>query len=170
MVAPLLALGLVAAGCGGGAAAGDRAAPLRHRVATDTTPSIATTTTTAPLPLEEAVRRAYLQSWDDFATAVWTLDAGVLENTYAEDSLANHQRDVERRIGDRRRLRVQVTHDIDIVMTGPDRAAVTDKLVNSSIAVDADTGAVVAVANAESDYFQTTMQLLDGRWKVVLVF
>jgi hypothetical protein len=114
-----------------------------------------------------AVRQAYLRSWDDYARAVWKLDPRGLERTYARDGLAVVQDEVDQRIRERRRSRVEVTHDIQIIVIDQYRAAVTDHVVNSSVAVDADTGADLEVRHPEPVFFQMMLEKIDGAWKVV---
>ncbi len=52
-------------------------------------------------------------------------------------------------------------------MLGPDKAAVTDNIVNSSVAVDADTGVDLELLDPEPDFFQMTLERREGLWKVV---
>jgi hypothetical protein len=116
---------------------------------------------------EEAVRRAYLRSWDDYARAVWTLDPSGLERTYASDGLADVELEVAQRVRSRRKSRVDVTHDLTIVIIDDERASVTDRTVEASVDYDADTGLPVEPRTPDDRLFQMILQRIDGDWKVV---
>ena len=113
------------------------------------------------------MRRAYLRSWDDYAHAAWTLDPRGLDRTYADSALTWVEGEIAERVRDRRRSRVQVTHDVTVVMLAADRAAVTDRVVNSSVAVDADTGADLEGPHADAEYYQMVLERYGTQWKVM---
>jgi len=156
----VLCLGLAAAACSGGGAPSAEPAAAKPR------PTTTTTTAPAQTP-EDAVREAYLRSWDDYARAVWTLDPSGLERTYADRGLAGVLDEVDDRVCERRLSRVEVTHDIQSIVVSGNHAAVTDNVVNWSVAVDADTGADLEVRHPEPVYWQMMLQKIDGSWKVV---
>jgi hypothetical protein len=153
---------LLVTGCGGAASA---ARPIPNRQPAAAAPT--TTSTTTPESPEAAVRRTYLQSWDDYAHATRTLDTEGLERTYADQGLKIVDDEIDQRVHERRRARVSVSHDLTIVIISPDHAAVADNVADSSVDVDADTGADLEGSHTDHYYFQTTLQRLDGRWKVV---
>lgn len=157
-------LALLVTGCGSTATA-THPAPTSSRPTTIA--PVTTTTTTAPESPEDAVRRTYLQSWDDYARATRTLDPGGLERTYADQGLKSIDDEIDQRVRERRRARVSVTHELTIVIISPDHAAVADSVADSSVDVDADTGVDLEGPHTDHYYFQTALQRLDGRWKVV---
>jgi hypothetical protein len=166
--AALVTVAALAAGAGACSAAG------AHRPAAAATPTRPPPSTLAARSRvdrhpEVAVRRAYLQSWDDYARAAWTLDTRGLDRTYAESALSWVEGDIAQRIRDRRRSRVQVTHDITVVMLRSDRAAVTDRVTSSSVAVDADTGADLEGPHADPEYYQMVLERYGADWKVMFV-
>ena len=76
--------------------------------------------------------------------------------------------EIDQRVRDRRRARVSVTHDLTIVVISADHAAVADYVADSSVDVDADTGADLEGPHTDrATTFQSTLQRVDGRWKVV---
>jgi hypothetical protein len=160
-VALLVSLALSAAACGGAGAA----APPGHHRASAAGPS--TTTTTAPPAPEEAVRRAYLQSWDDYARAVWNLDPSGLERTHASDGLADIELEIEQRLRSRHRSLVDVSHDLTIEIIDDERASVTDRTVEASVDYDADSRVPVESRTPHTRLFQMILQKLGGHWKVV---
>ena len=145
--------------CGG---AGPAVPAARHRPAAPTT-----TSTTAPVAPEEAVRRAYLQSWDDYARAVWTLDPSGLERTYASDGLADIEVEIQQRLRSRHKALVDVTHDLTVVIIDGERASVMDRTIEASVDYDVDTGAPVEARTPHARLFQMILQKIDGHWKVV---
>ncbi len=157
-------LALLGAGCGSAATA---ARPTPTSSTPTTVAATTTTSTTTPESPEEAVRRAYLQSWDDYARATRTLDTGGLERTYADQGLKTVDDEIDERIRERRRARVSVTHELTIVIISADHAAVADNVVDSSVDVDADTGTDLEGPHTDRYYLQTTLERLDGRWKVI---
>jgi hypothetical protein len=161
-VALLSALTLGATACGG---AGRPAAAAGHHAAARADRS--TTTTAAPPAPEEAVRRAYLQSWDDYARAVWNLDPRGLERTYASDGLADVEIEIQQRLRSRNRCVVDVTHDLTIEMIDDTRASVTDRTVEASVDYDADTRVPVETRAPHPRLFQMILEKIDGHWKVV---
>jgi hypothetical protein len=165
-----LLLLLVVAGVGTGACSGSGTSASAPPAPNAPAPKAlaATTTTSPPLP-EVAVRTAYLRSWDDYARAVWNLDPRGLDRTYARDALGVVQDEVDQRIRERRRSRVEVAHDLQVIVINADHAAVTDNVVNSSVAVNADTGADLEVRHPEPVLFQMMLEKIDGAWKVVFL-
>ena len=164
-VALALALALGATACGG---AGVAAPPEHRRIPPSTTTTVAPTTTTrAAVAPEEAVRRAYLQSWDDYAWAVWNLDPGRLESTYADDELARIRGEIQRLTAARHRTLVDVTHDVTVLMIGDTRASVVDRTVEASVDYDADTRVAVEARTPHDSLFQMLLEKIDGHWKVV---
>jgi hypothetical protein len=159
-VALLCSLALGAAACGG---AGDPAATGRHRAPARPT----TTTTTVPPAPEDAVRQAYLQSWDDYARAVWNLDPSGLDRTYASDGLADIEVEIQQLAQARHRALVNVTHDLTVEIIDDERASVTDRTVEASVDYDADTRVPVEAPNPHARLFQMILQKIDGHWKVV---
>jgi hypothetical protein len=158
----VLCLGLAAAACSGGGAPSAEPAAAKPRPTT-------TTTTTPPQTPEDAVREAYLRSWDDYTRSAWNLDPRGLDRTYAESALTWVEDDIAQRIRERRRSRVQVTHDITVVMLADDRAAVTDRVLSSSVAVDADTGADLEGPHADPEFYQMVLERYGAHWKVMFV-
>ena len=161
-VALLSALALGAAACGG--PGGPPAAG--HRAAHPSVNATTVTTTTRPTP-EAAVRRAYLQSWDDYARAVWNLDPSGLERTYASDGLADIELELQQRLRSRRRCVVDVTHDLTIEIIDATRASVTDRTVEASVDYDAETRVPVEARTPHDRLFQMILEKIDGHWKVV---
>jgi len=158
----VLCLGLAAAACSGGGAPSAEPAAAKPRPST-------TTTTAPPQTPEDAVREAYLRSWGDYARSAWNLDPRGLDRTYAESALTWVEDDIAQRIRERRRSRVQVTHDITVVMLADDRAAVTDRVLSSSVAVNADTGAALEGPHADPEFYQMVLERYGAHWKVMFV-
>jgi hypothetical protein len=157
-----LALGAAACGGPGGAPA------AAHRAAAARPSTTATTaTTTAPPAPEEAVRRAYLKSWDDYARAVWNLDPSGLDRTYASDGLADIEVEIQQLSRSRHRALVDVSHDLTVEIIDDTRASVTDRTVEASVAYDADTRVPVEARTPHARLFQMILQKIDGHWKVV---
>jgi hypothetical protein len=161
-----LALGATACGGPGGSSAAGHRATARPST-TGTTTGTTTTTTTGPPASEEAVRRAYLQSWDDYARAVWNLDPSGLDRTYASDGLADIEVEIQQLSSARHRVLVNVTHDLTVVIIDDERASVTDRTVEASVAYDADTRVPVEAPTPHARLFQMILQKIDGHWKVV---
>jgi len=149
-------------GCGGVS----RATPPRPELsATRRAPR--TTTTTNMLAVERQIRAVYLRSWDAYSRAVWTFDTANLERWFADAELATVYREVDERVRDRRRSRVHVTHDVTITVLSNERAIVADRLLNESVAVNADTGRDLELAPHDVQIWQFTLERKAGVWKVV---
>lgn len=86
------------------------------------------------------VEAAYLRSWDLYRRAVRELDPAGLEDIYADDALAVILREVDRRRGERRPVRVDIDHAYRVELLGAGRAVVFDSYRNHSVALDGATG------------------------------
>jgi len=114
------------------------------------------------------VRGAYLASWDAYAHAMRTLDPTGLDCCHADTTLATLYRTVDEHLRTRRKVRVAVTHDLHVAFLGPDRAIVTDHVVDDSVAFDADTGQGLEQPAHLAQLLQFTLERREGVWKVVL--
>lgn len=115
----------------------------------------------------QRVRRAYLHGWDVYARAVRTGRAAGLRRVFAGDAL----RAVRAELSALRRrglvVRVRVRHRIEVLPGAV--AAVVDRYVNRSVALDAHTGSPVTDSYPELVTEAYTMKEVGERWKVTAI-
>ncbi|MCU1484124.1 MAG: hypothetical protein JWN67_870 [Actinomycetia bacterium] len=160
----VLLLVMVIAGCGG---SDDAKGPTATVGPDKTTES--TTTTKPPTP-EEEVEAAYLKSWDVYAKAKRELTTEGLDCCYAGKQLPKTTADIQDRIDTRRPARVSVDHDYQIRLLAEDVAEVRDSYRNHSVLVDPDSGKPIEPDPNDQFVDLTTLQRVDGQWKVTDIF
>ena len=103
-----------------------------------TAPSSTTTTTAAaaPVTIERRVEEAYLRSWDVYTDAMLRLDPSRLEEVYSGDALDLRQDEIAAAPNP---VQVEVEHDYEIAVVGPDTALVFETYRNHSVYLDATT-------------------------------
>ena len=139
-----------------------------------TTEAPTTTTTTAPvtsttLAREKEVEVAYLRSWDAWAKARRTLDPTGLSEFFAKKALQDNVDEIEQRRREGSYSLIRVDHNYTITLTSIDSATVHDRIVNHTVPVDPNSGQPLKPDPNDLYENQTTMELLEGKWKVTFV-
>lgn len=171
--AAALAVLLGLAGCSGGDDDGGASTTTERATTSSTTteperPASTTTTAYDPAAIEGQVEAAYLRSWDVYADAVYhlELDEQALAEVYADPLLAVRRDEISSRISDGRASYVQVEHDYEIQITGPDTAAVVDSYRNHQVLIDPNTKEPVEADPDEVIVDAFTLRSVDGQWVV----
>jgi hypothetical protein len=160
--AAALLLALAAcSGSGGGEANGPTAS-----ISPEPAAESSTTTTTEALTPEQEVEAAYLKSWDVYTKAKRELSVAGLDCCYAGEQLIRTIADIQGRIDTNRPARVVVDHDYEIRLLGADVAVVRDSYRNHSVLLDPKTGEPIESAPDDRYVDTSTLQKVDGIWKV----
>ena len=139
-----------------------------------TTEAPTTTTTTAPvtsttLAREKEVEVAYLGSWTARAKARRTLDASGLSEFFAKKALKDITDDLEQRKLEGKYSFVRVDHNYTITLNSVDTATVQDWITNHTVLIDPSTGQPLEPDPKTAHEVRTTMELLEGKWKVTFI-
>ena len=133
-----------------------------------TTTTVAPTTATATSK-EKAVEQRYLEAWAARARARRTLDASGLSEFFAKSALDAVVDDIEVRKREGKYGLLRVDHNYTITLTSIDTAMVHDLVTNHSVLIDPTTEQPLEPDPNDRTEYRTTMELLEGKWKVTFV-
>ena len=134
-----------------------------------TTSTTAASTTATVTSKEKAVEEAYLRAWAARARARRTLDASGLSESFAKKALQDGIDEIEARKKEGRYALLRVDQNYTITFISVDTAMVHDFITNHSVLIDPNTEQPLEPDPGDRSEVRTTMELLEGKWKVTFV-
>ncbi|MBI4496658.1 MAG: hypothetical protein HY689_02005 [Chloroflexi bacterium] len=125
---------------------------------------------TAAQDERQVIEHAYLEYWNVYSEALFTLEASRLEQVMAGQELQNAMKEIDELRSQNRAAKIDVQHDYTIVNIGPNKAGVQDRYLNKSYLVDATTKQPLqSPGEGETEDIVGQLEKLDGKWKVTSI-
>jgi hypothetical protein len=165
LVVLAIIVALLLAGCSNDT---ERPSPSSSSSAAPSNTSSPSTTSTT-LSAKAELLAAYNRSWDVYADALRRLDASRLPTAFDGSALRAVQSEVAAQKARRQPVRIDVEHDLKVLLVTATDGVVADEGVNHSVVLDPATGRPAEPDPNEPFRERRSFKLIDRTWKVVEV-